>query len=372
MNWKISLSTPDISNDEINAVVDVLKSKWLTMGAITEKFEKMFSEMINVKYAFAVSNCTDALHLANASLGLKSGDNVICPALTFVATANASKYTGADVIFADSISADDLTVCPEDIEKKITPDTKAISVVHYGGFPCHMEKIMKIAQKYNLKVIEDCAHTPVCNITFNGKKTFLGTIGDVGCFSFFSNKNMTTGEGGMIVTNNDELASKIKLMRSHGMTTLTYDRHKGHASGYDVVCLGYNYRIDEIRSAIGVAQLKKLASYNKKRREVFKWYVDALKNNSNVIIPFKERNIEEAVPHIMPIIVKEKYNEIKQKLKDELIQTSKHYELIPNFTLYKNSNFESKINNISNILTLPMYPELCENDINFISRIINI
>src|SRR6185295_872276 len=187
------------------------------------------------------------------ALGVGPGDEVICPALTFVASANASRYTGATVIFADVASADDLTVSPRDIEGRITSRTRAITVVHYASFACQMDEILALARRRGIAVIEDCAHAPCAwHSSADGKRQSLGSLGDVGCFSFYGNKNMTTGEGGMVTTESDELAARIRLLRSHGMTSLTYDRHRRHARDYDVVALGYNYRTDEIHSALGL------------------------------------------------------------------------------------------------------------------------
>lgn len=359
MEWKIPLSEPSLDERETAAVVEVLKSRWLTMGEVTQRFERAFAEMTGARHAFAVTNCTAALHIANLALGIGSGDEVICPALTFVATANATRYTGANVAFADCISETDLTVDPDDLEGRITPSTRAISVMHYAGFPCDMDRIMEIARSRGLKVIEDCAHSPLAWTRLaGGEKRFLGTIGDIGCYSFFGNKNMTTGEGGMITTNDDELASRIRLLRSHGMTTLTYDRHKGHASGYDVVALGYNYRIDEIRSALGIVQLEKLEANNEARRRNFKLYVEALKNNRNVIVPFSGRSLDGAVPHIMSVIVKEGYEGVREKFRAAAIQTSKHYELVPSFTFYRGSGFKSRLPLLGNLITLPLWADM--------------
>ena len=277
-NWKVPLADLDLGEEEIAAVTKVLRSRWLSMGPVTEEFEQHFASYIGVKHAFAVTNCTAALHLAHLALGAGPGDTVICPSLTFVATANAIRYTGASPVFADITSADDLNISPDDIEAKIDETTKGICVVHYGGYPCDMERIMHIARLHQLYVMEDVAHAPGAACWFSGNengKSVLkncGSIGDIGCFSFFSNKNMTTGEGGMITTNSDTLAKKIRLLRSHGMTSLTWDRDKGHSFSYDVVEVGYNYRIDEVRSALGLTQLKKLDSNNAKRAEIENLY----------------------------------------------------------------------------------------------------
>lgn len=218
MNFKIPLFELNFDEAEEKAVIETIRSKWISIGPKTTEFENKFASMLNVKHSIALSNCTVALHLAMKILGIKDGDEVICPSLTFVATVNSIRYVNAIPVFADVKSYDDLTIDPEDIEKKITSKTKAIVVMHYGGFACDMDRIMAIAKKYNLKVIEDSCHGPLSE--HQGRK--LGTIGDIGCFSFFSNKNISTGEGGMLVTNNPEYFQRAKLLRSHGMTSLSY------------------------------------------------------------------------------------------------------------------------------------------------------
>lgn len=371
MDWKVTICEPTLDNNELEAVVKVLKSGWLTMGEVTKRFEADFAAALNVKHCFAVANGTAALHMANMALGIGPGDEVICPALTFVATANATRYAGAEVVFADSLSQHDLSIDPEQIEKLITKRTKAITVVHYAGFGCDMDAIMAIAAKHGLKVIEDSAHAILARQPYANGMASLGSIGDIGCFSFFSNKNMMTGEGGMVVTNDDALADKLRLMRSHGMTTLTLERHKGHSSGYDVQGLGYNYRIDEIRSAIGIEQLKKLPSNNVIRRKLIALYFNLLSPNPNVILPYKQRNLEQATPHIMSIMLKDRYIEIRDAMKAKGIQTSKHYDLIPTFSAFANYKFSSNIEHVAKLMTLPLHPLMTEQDVAYVCEVLN-
>ena len=356
MKWDISLSIPDIGQKEIVKVTEVLNSKWLTMGPNVQKFEKDFAKKMNVKHALSVTNCTAALHISSAVLGVGPGDEVICPALTFVASANASKCLGADVVFADVSSNEDLTIDPKDIERLITDKTKAIIAVHYAGFSCDMDAILKIAQKHNLKVIEDCAHSPFARYKkSSGDLGFLGSLGDLGCFSFYGNKNMTTGEGGMVTTNSDELAEKIRLMRSHGMTSLSYDKIKGRAEGYDVLMPGYNYRFDDIRAAIGLCQLEKIDANNELRRNLYGEYIKGFAASDKIIVPFANSDLTLSACHIMPIIFKniDDLNIAKEVLRENKIQFSKHYEPIPRFSSYGGIEFKSKAH-IAGILTLPL------------------
>jgi dTDP-4-amino-4,6-dideoxygalactose transaminase len=272
VNWRVPLADLDYGPEEEAAVQAVIHRRWLTMGDETRQFEEEFAAFTGARYAVAVTNCTAALHLAAVALDLGPGDEVILPSLTFVATANSMRYVGAMPIFADVCGEEDFGLDPADAAAKITPKTRAIVVMHYGGYPVDMPAILDLARRHDLAVIEDAAHAPGSQL--NGRH--LGTWGDIGCFSFFSNKNLATGEGGMLTTNDDMLAEKLRLLRSHGMTSLTWDRHKGHAFGYDVVAPGYNYRLDEIRSALGQIQLQKLPAGNKKRSELNRLYEEQL------------------------------------------------------------------------------------------------
>jgi dTDP-4-amino-4,6-dideoxygalactose transaminase len=367
MDWRVPLADLDYGLDEIEAVKSVLQSKWLTMGAITQEFEAQFASMCGCKHAIAVSNATQALHLACLALDIGPGDEVIVPSLSFVATANAVLYCGADVRFADVISPEDLTIDPQSIVENITPKTKAIIAMHYAGYPCRMPEIMQIANDHNLVVIEDAAHAPGASL----EDKALGTWGDVGCFSFFSNKNLSTGEGGMVTTNRDDISEKVKLQRSHGMTSLTYDRHKGHAFSYDVVDLGYNYRIDEIRSALGIEQLTKLADNNVKRGEFTRKYWQGLASTS-LGLPFSKAVQGVASYHVFPVILPETINRhgFMTGLRDAGIQTSIHYRPIHTFTYYENMYGKVSLPNTELVgqreVTLPLYPTMGEEKNNLV------
>ena len=365
MQWKIPLSDIDFGLEERAAVDNVLQSRWLTMGSVTEEFEQAFAAYIGAKYAIAVTNATAALHLACVAAGLGAGDEAIVPSLTFVATANAVRYTGATPVFADIAGEQDLNISYRSIEKAINERTRAILVMHYGGYACDMPSIMELARERGLKVIEDAAHAVGSEL--GGIK--LGIWGDIGCFSFFSNKNMTTGEGGMIVTNDEAYSRRLNLLRSHGMTTLTWDRHKGHAWSYDVVDLGYNYRIDEIRAALGKVQLGKLAANNECRRRLTQVYRDALQElTPHVVVPF-ENHAGISAAHLMPVLLPAGTNRqsFMESMKLQGIQTSIHYPPIHTFTAYNDGKAKYSLPNTEEIagreLTLPLYPAMSSADV---------
>jgi len=367
-NPTIPLFDLNYGHEEEEAVLRVLRSKWLTMGPETEALEKEFAEFCGVKHAIAVSNCTAALHLANLAASVGNNDEVICPSLSFVATSNSILYAGGKPVFADIRSLNDWTISPEDLEKKITGRTKAIMVMHYGGFACDMDEIMQIAARHSLPVIEDAAHAP--GATYKGRK--LGSQGDISCFSFFTNKNISTGEGGMICTGNDDYAKKIRLMRSHGMTSATLDRHRGHAYTYDVVRLGYNYRIDEIHAALARVQLKKLEEGNKNRRQAAMRYKNELSKTDRIKIPFADYPFA-ANYHIFPVLLDDKTDReaLMAYLRGRGIQTSIHYPPIHKFNYYATIMEEQRLGNTDFVaaheLTLPMYAGITDAQIDYVA-----
>jgi dTDP-4-amino-4,6-dideoxygalactose transaminase len=366
MNWQVPLADLDYGQEEETAVLEVLRSRWLTTGAITQNFEKEFSALTGSQHAIAVSNGTAALHLACEVLGIGPGDEVIVPALTFVATANAVLYTGAKVRFAEITSDTNFNISPQSIESQITSATKAIVVVHYGGNPCQMDVICDLAKKYNLAIIEDAAHAPGASL----HNKALGTWGDIGCFSFFSNKNLAVGEGGMIISNRDDLASKIRVIRSHGMTSLTWDRHKGHAFSYDVTDLGYNYRIDEIRSALGLVQLRKLIANNHRRAKITQKYWHHL-NNTDLILPFQDF-VGTPSYHIFPILLPAGTDRksFMKFMQSKGIQTSIHYPPIHKFSYYQKNFQDVSLPLTEEIsqreVTLPLYPKMTNEQVDLV------
>ena len=360
MEWRVPLADVRLGPEEESAVLDVLRSGWLTMGGVTQAFEQEFAAFVGAKHAFAVTNATAALHLACMAVGLGEGDEVIVPSLTFVATANAVRYTGADVVFADIESEDWLCICPRSIEEKINERTRAIVVMHYAGFACDMPEILRVAKKYHLAVIEDAAHA--VGASLDGKP--LGTWGDVGCYSFFGNKNMTTAEGGVLVTDDDRLADKVRILRSHGMTTLTWDRHQGHASTYDVVDLGYNYRIDEIRAALGREQLKKLPAGNVRREVLVERYREEFAERLPALgLPFSEKRGLSS-QHIFPVLLPEGADRqsFREALKADGIQTSFHYPPVHHFRIYRREGEELWMteNAARRQVTLPLFPGMTD------------
>jgi dTDP-4-amino-4,6-dideoxygalactose transaminase len=369
MQWQVPLFDPDLGQAELDAVADVIRSKWLTMGELTTRFESTYSAFLGCSHATAVTNGTAALHIALMSLGIGPGDEVICPSLTFVATANAIRYCGATPVFADVESFDDWNISRRTIEPMLTERTRAILVVHYAGYPCDMQEIMNLARSRGLAVVEDVAHAPGGRL----QEVSLGAWGDIGCFSFFSNKNMTTGEGGMVTTNSEELARKIRLFRSHGMTSLTLDRHKGHAFGYDVVELGYNYRMSELNAALGLVQLAELPQRNERRRLLVQRYRKNMLEVEGVEAPFGDPKGRPTY-HLFPVLLSQDSDRfaVMDAMKSAGIQTSIHYRPIDTFTSYVAAglgpcpHLETTHSIGERVVTLPLYPSMTEQQVDLV------
>lgn len=367
MDWKVQLFKLNYDEREYSAVRGVLESGWLTMGQKTLDFEEAFSrELGQDARCVAVANGTAALHIAVLAAGVLPGDEVIVPSLTFIADLNAVRVSGGQVVLADITSRSDWSMDPADIERKITRKTKAVLIVHYAGYACDMDAILGICKKHDLKLIEDCAHAP--GGEYAGRK--LGTFGDLSAWSFFSNKNLAVGEGGMVVTRDPALLQTCKNLRSHGMTVASFDRIKGRAVSYDVLEPGFNYRIDEVRAALGLVQLSKLADSNRRRGEITARYFSRLDRIPGLTVPF--RNFDRGLPtwHILPVLLPEGADRMKivESMKADGVQTSIHYPSIQSFTAYKDRVGPTPLSQYvsDHELTLPLYPGMSDADVDLV------
>jgi dTDP-4-amino-4,6-dideoxygalactose transaminase len=363
--WSIPLADVLVDDELVQTAADVMSSGWWTMGARVEEFEQAFARFCGVDHAVAVSSGTAALHLALLAYGCGPGDEVILPSLNFVAAANAVVHTGATPVLCDVFGESDLNLDPADVEAAVSERTKALLVLHYGGHPCDVDAVLDIAGRRGLGVIEDAAHAP--GASWNGQA--CGTLGDIGCFSFFSNKNLPVGEGGMVVTKDLELAERVRLLRSHGMTTLTWDRHRGHAPSYDVVGHGFNYRLDELRAAIGLVQLERLPAANEARSLSMARYARLLASVDGVEVPFsRTKGSTRSSHHLAVVILPHDVDRqaVRRALAGDGIQTSVHYPPIHSFSAFRGQAPRLLANTervAERILTLPLYPHLSEEQV---------
>ena len=354
----------------------VLRGKWLSMGPEVQAFETEMSEFLGVKHAFAVSSGTAALHLAYLALGIGAGDEVIQPAINFVAAANTTVAVGATPVFADIVGLDEPTIDPDAVERLIAPQTKAVVVMHYGGYPGRLAQLTELCARHRLALVEDACHAVGARYLDPSRRpphgAQAGTAGDIGCFSFFSNKNMAMGEGGLVVTNRDDLAERLRLLRSHGMTSLTWDRHTGHAVGYDVVAHGYNYRLDELHAALGRCQWRKLPGNNARRRELVAIYRQALSRLDGWLIPFADYPGESAC-HLSVVIAPDTDTRdcAVRHLRAVGIQTSLHYPCVPGFGAFHRfatDGIDRCRAFASRAITLPLFPTMTVDQVDEICR----
>ena len=329
----IPLSDLAVDDEILAAVRDVVASGWWSAGPRVAEFERAFAAFVGAEHAIAVSSGTAALHLALVDCGCGVGDEVILPSLNFVAAANAVRHTGARPVFCDIRANDDPNLDPGDLEAAAGPRTKAIVALHYAGFACDMDAVLALAAERELVVIEDAAHAP--GALYGGRA--CGTLGHVGCFSFFANKNLPIGEGGMVVTDDAGVAERVRRLRSHGMTTMTWDRERGHAAGYDVVATGFNFRMDEIRAAIGLVQLGRLPAANAARARLAAHYWDRLHAAGLTMAPDDPAAREGGAHHLAVVVLPDgaERAQIRADLAARGIQTSVHYPPIHRFTAYQ-------------------------------------
>lgn len=356
----IPISRPSIGLDELKAVKQVFESGWLGMGSVVFEFENILKAHLGAKYVIAVNTGTSALHIALEALGVRQGDEVIVPSLTFIGTIQAIIASKATPVFCD-VYSDTLNISIEEVKKRITARTKAVMPVHYAGLPCKMEELLEIAKVKGVSVIEDAAHA--FGSTYRGRK--IGSFGDLTCFSFDPIKNITCGEGGAVVLNNDNIAQEIIKKRILGIDKDTWHRYKNERSWfYEVVTSGFRYHMSNINAAIGLIQFKKLNKFIKRKREIVKRYDQAFRGSPYIELLF--RDYEETAP--FNYIIK-----IKNGLRDRLLGflnkngVGAGVNYIPNHLqpLFKDSKSELPVTEKvwKELISLPLYPDMSDNNV---------
>lgn len=375
MKKYISFHSYSISENEKRELLDTLDSGWITTGSKTKRFEDQFAKYVKAKYAIGVSSGTAALHLSLLALGIGKGDEVITTPLTFVATVNAIRYVGARPVFAD-VEPETLNINPQQIMKKINKKTKAIIPVHYAGQPCKMEEITKIANKNGLFIIEDAAHA--IEAKSNGRK--IGSISDLTCFSFHPIKNITTGEGGMITTNNKKLSDRLRIYSWHGLDKEAQNRYKkGQFKYYDMFYLGYKYNMTDIQASLGIHQLKKIDAFWGRRKRYSEIYDSILKGHPNILTLPSARKGDKNSYHLYPIRVKTENltiarDEVINRIQKKNIGVSVHFQCVHLFSFYKKclnyplGSFPIAEYASERLISLPLYPKLTEEEVVYVAK----
>ena len=356
----IKFSKPNIADSDLNLVKKTIKSGWLTHGKNTQIFEEKFKKYTNSKYAVTVSSCTAALHLSCLALNLKKGDEVIVPAMSHTATSHAVEYTGAKAIFVD-IDFETGNIDSKKIESKISKKTKALIIVHMAGLSCDIKSIIKLCKKNKIKLIEDCAHS----VGTKFKNMHVGNFGISGCFSFYPTKQITTGEGGMLITNNKNFYNKIKRLKAFGIDKDINQRKK--QGTYDVKSLGFNYRLTDFQSALGLRQIINYKNNLRRRQIIAKYYLKSLKNVKQIkCMPYSS----DCSFFVFQIFCKNR-DKLLKNFKSKNIGTSIHYATpLPLMTYYKKKyqldtkSFKNSKKYASTNISLPIYPSLKKFEIN--------
>ena len=369
MTQWLPFHVPELDDDEIDSVVSVLRSGWLTTGPKVKQFEQEFAAITGVRHAIAVNSCTAALHLALEAIGVQEGDEVIVPTMTFAATAEVVAYFKAKPVLVDCTEGT-LNIDPEGIEEAVTPRTKAIIPVHFGGHPCEMDQIIEIARSHNLRVIEDAAHALPAR--YRGK--MIGTTGDCTCFSFYATKNMTTGEGGMVTTNSDEWAARIRTMSLHGLSRDAWNRYTANGSwAYEILDPGFKYNLTDIAAALGIPQLHKCERFWKTRERYAALYDEGFRDLPEITRPRAADHVQHAWHLYVIQLELERLrigrNEFIELLKERNIASSVHFiplHLHPYYRDtggYRPDDFPVASRVFLRILSLPLYSKMTESDV---------
>ncbi|MCL2074337.1 MAG: DegT/DnrJ/EryC1/StrS family aminotransferase [Marinilabiliaceae bacterium] len=384
---KIPFSKVSCSRNELKYITEVLDCGWLTTASKALKFEELFAQKVNAKYACAVNSCTSALHLGLEALGVGQGDKVFVPAMTFTATAEVVRYLGAHPVLLD-VEYGTTLITPSILEKAIkdNPNVKCLIIVHYGGQAAEMTNnsktgILNICQKHGIKIMEDAAHAFPASL--NGR--MIGNFGDITCFSFYANKTITTGEGGMLTTDNEDIYKRIKIMRLHGINRDVWDRFTSDKPSweYDVIAPGYKYNMPDLNAAIGLAQLEQAEDFKNERLRVAKYYFKHLADCQWIDLPICKTDINEHAWHLYPIVLNHKSNVLRnifiEKMSEAGIGTSVHYKPLYRMTYYKETydlnpdDFPVCEKIWNGNVSLPIFPELTNEQLEYIrDTIINI
>lgn len=360
---------PSLDEREIAAVVDVMRSGWLTTGAKAHEFENNFAAFVGARFALAVNSCTAALHLALEAIGLKSGDEVLLPTLTFTATAEVVTYFGAKPVLVDS-EPEYFNLDPDDLSKRLTRRTKAIMPVHFAGHPCKMDDVLEFAERNGLAVVEDAAHAFPAK--YKGRN--VGTLSPLTAFSFYATKTLTTGEGGMIVTDNQELAARMTLMRLHGMSKDAWNRYQQHGSWrYDVVAPGFKYNLTDLQAAIGLVQLEKAESLRSQRARIAERYTQGLQDSVGFQVPRVSDDVQHAwhlyVVVMSPEMLRIDRDEVIEELGKRGIGCSVHFIPLHLHSYYERTwgyvrgQFPVAEKYFNGCISLPIYPTMTDDEV---------
>jgi dTDP-4-amino-4,6-dideoxygalactose transaminase len=377
---QIPFSKVSIGLSEHKYIKEVLDSGWLTTASKTLEFEKRFAEYVGAKYACAVNSCTAALHLGIEAIGVQPGDKVFVPSMTFTASAEVIRYMNADPVFLDTEYLSNL-ITPEILEAAIKkhPEVKYLIIVHYGGQSADMPEIMRICKQNNIKILEDAAHAFPSKL--NDK--MVGSFGDITCFSFYANKTITTGEGGMLVTDNEDIYKRVKIMRLHGINRDIWDRFTAKTPSweYDVVEAGYKYNMPDVNAAIGLGQLEQAELFRQERQKAVEYYFEHLQHLDSIDLPTTKVPLKDHAWHLFPIVLNNKAkisrNRFIELMSEAGIGTSVHYKPLHQMTYYK-EKYALKAEDYPNAertwkgnVSLPLYPFMMEEDLAYICENIN-